>query len=201
MLRAKGISYRYAPYLPYILERVNLEIKPGERLGLWGPSGRGKTTLAKILAGYLKPVAGEVSLDGKPLPSKGFSPVQLVFQNPELAINPRWRIRQVLSEALPEGQPLNLEALAQQGVDPSWLNRWPHELSGGELQRVALARALGSRIRYLICDEITAMLDALTQAVIWESLLKQAQTQQIGLLVISHDQHLLSQVCDRLIEL
>ncbi|NJL99189.1 MAG: ATP-binding cassette domain-containing protein [Synechococcaceae cyanobacterium SM2_3_2] len=201
MLKAKGISYRYAPHLPWILKGVDLEIKAGERIGLWGSSGRGKTTLAKILAGYLNPMTGEVDLDGKPLPSQAFAPVQLVFQNPELAINPRWRIRQVLSETLPKSHPLNLEALAQHGVDPAWLDRWPHELSGGELQRIALARALGSQTRYLICDEITAMLDALTQAVIWESLLKQAQNQGIGLLVISHEQNLLSQVCDRLIEL
>ncbi len=205
MLKGENLGYRYGSKQPWILRNYSLTLSPGQRLGLYGPSGYGKTTLAKLLAGYLTPMEGLITLDGTPLPTQGYSPIQLIFQNPELAVNPRWRIHQVLSEA---GNPNLVSAssdLSQQlqllSIDPSWLNRWPHELSGGELQRIAVARALGSRTRYLICDEMTAMLDANTQALIWQAVLTVTQQRQLGLLVISHNHDLLERVCDQILDL
>ena len=161
------------------------------------PSGYGKTTLGKLLAGYLSPVRGQVALAGKPMPEKGYSPVQLIFQNPELSVNPRWRIQQILQEGY-SPEPLVLQAL---GIHPGWLTRYPHELSGGELQRVAIARILNPFTQYLIADEMTAMLDANTQALIWQGILSFVKQQQIGLIVISHDDPLLRRLCDRILKL
>lgn len=113
---------------------------------------------------------------GLPLPLHGYCPVQLIFQNPELTVNPRWRIHQVLAEQMPDR--LLLDAL---GIHPGWLDRYPHELSGGELQRIAVAPVLNANTRYLIADEMTAMLDANTQALIWRMVLDYARSQQLDL--------------------
>jgi len=197
MLEAEHIGFRYGPHRPWILQDVTITVAPGEIVGLSGPSGRGKTTLAKILAGYLQPQVGQVRVDGHPLPRRGYCPVQLIFQHPELAINPRWRMVQVLTEShIP-----SREILADLNIEPGWLTRWPHELSGGELQRFAVARALGPQTRYLIADEITTMLDAITQAQIWQTVLAYARRHNVGVLAISHDRSLLARICDRVLTL
>ena len=196
MLKAERISFRYSSQRPWILQDFDLTLSSTERLGLYGPSGCGKTTLGRILAGYLQPLSGRVTLDGNPLPQKGFCPVQMIFQHPELAINPRWPIGKVLREAYMPSPEL-LQALS---LDPQWFDRFPHELSNGELQRVAVARALAPQTRYLIADEMTTMLDANTQAQIWQVLLQVVTHRQLGMLVISHDRPLLERVCTRIID-
>ena len=193
MLEAIGVTIAYPSCAP-VLAGHSLQVQPGERLGLSGPSGCGKTTLGLVLAGYLKPQRGQVLVDGKPLPARGHCPVQLVPQHPELAVNPRWKLRDILAESRPE------DCLATAfGVDPGWLDRYPVELSGGELQRVVLTRALAAGTRYLVCDEISAMLDPLTQARLWRALIEEAERRSVGLLVISHDPALLQAVCHRVI--
>ncbi len=197
MLRGENLSFRYNDGQPWILQDVDIEVAPGEIVGLSAPSGFGKTTLGKLLAGYLTPTQGRVMLNGQPLPKQGYSPVQLIFQNPELAVNPRWRIGKILNEGLPPSNDL-FKALS---IHNSWLTRWPHELSGGELQRIAVARCLGSRTQYLIADEMTAMLDANTQALIWQAVIGYTRQHNLGLLVISHEEPLLKRLCSRLIDL
>jgi peptide/nickel transport system ATP-binding protein len=172
---------------------MDLTLSPGEIVGLPGPSGSGKTTLARILAGYLRPDEGKVRLAGSSLPRGTFCPVQLLFQHPELTVNPRWKIGTIIAEAQPVA-PFLLDALT---IDKKWLGRYPHELSGGELQRVCLARALAGDVRYLLCDEMTSMLDALSQAMIWQAVVHIARERNLGLLVISHDEDLLSRLCHR----
>lgn len=197
MLKGENLLFRYSDRQPWVIENKSLSVNPVEVLGLAAPSGYGKTTLAKLLAGYLSPHGGAVSVGARSLLKTGYCPVQLVFQNPELAVNPRWRIGQILREGgLPE--PAQLEAL---GIASGWLRRYPHELSGGELQRVAIARILNSQTQYLIADEMTAMLDANTQALIWQAVLAFVRQQRIGLVVISHDQPLLQRLCDKILKL
>lgn len=193
MLEASSLAYRYGKQHSWLFNELDLRITPGEIVGLSGPSGQGKSTLAKVLAGYLTPGSGRVMVDGHPLPASGHCPVQLLFQHPELAVNPRWKVSKILREAEESSVTLRQDL----GIEPAWLNRYPHELSGGELQRVCLARALGSGTRYLLCDEITSMLDALTQVHIWRVVLDIACSRRLGVLVISHNKTLLARLCSR----
>ncbi|PSN20769.1 ABC transporter ATP-binding protein [filamentous cyanobacterium CCP5] len=191
MLKGENLWFRYGAKLPWVVQDQSFPILPGEIVGLIAPSGYGKTTLGKLLAGYLLPTQGHVTLDEQPLPSRGYCPVQLVFQNPELSVNPRWRIDRILRE----GHPPQLHYLDALGIHPGWMTRYPHELSGGELQRVAIARVLNRNTRYLIADEMTAMLDANTQALIWQVILEFVRQYQVGVIAISHDQPLLKRIC------
>ena len=197
-LEGNNLTFRYRKDRKPVLEGVSISVESGERLGLVGPSGRGKTTLCRLLAGYEKPTSGEVLLDGKPLSAwKGPCPVQLLWQNPETAVDPRMKMEQVLAEG-GGVEPSLLEAL---GIQPDWLTRWPGELSGGELQRFCIARALGPATQILLCDEMSAMLDYITQAQLWRVLLDEAQRRNLGLLVVSHSGKLLEQLCTRTITL
>jgi peptide/nickel transport system ATP-binding protein len=197
MLRGENLSFRYGKNQPWLFQNLNIEVAPGEIVGLSGASGFGKTTLGKILAGYIAPRSGIVTVNGQSLPKRGYSPVQLIFQNPELSVNPRWRIEKILHE----GQPPEKELLKALSIHSNWLTRWPHELSGGELQRIAVARSLNSFTRYLIADEMTAMLDANTQALIWQAVTAYTRQHKLGLLVVSHEAALLNRLCGRIIDL
>ena len=197
-LEGNNLTFRYRKDRKPVLEGVSISVESGERLGLVGPSGRGKTTLCRLLAGYERPTSGEVLLDGKPLSAwKGPCPVQLLWQNPETAVDPRMKMEQVLAEGGPVAPSL-LEAL---GIQPDWLTRWPGELSGGELQRFCIARALGPATQILLCDEMSAMLDYITQAQLWRVVLDEAKRRNLGLLVVSHSGKLLEQLCTRTIAL
>ena len=196
-LEAKNVSFRYGRRGPWVLEDVSLAVESGRRLALLAPSGFGKTTLALLLAGYLSPVRGEVLLDGRPLPKKGVCPVQLICQHPEEAINPRWRLRQVLEES---GE-LRGDVLDRFGIERAWLDRFPLELSGGELQRFCVARALMSGAEFLICDEMSTMLDVITQAQIWQVVLEEAERRQMGLIAVTHNRHLAGRIADRVYDL
>ncbi len=196
-LEAKAVSFRYDSKQPWVLEDVSLRLEPGERTALFAPSGRGKTTLARLLAGYLTPTAGEILLDGAPLPKTGVCPVQLICQHPEQAINPRWRLARVLEES----GALDDAVLDAFGIERAWLTRYPRELSGGELQRFCVARALMSGAQYLICDEISTMLDVITQAQIWNVVLEEAKKRQMAILAVTHNRHLAERIAERTVEL
>ncbi|WP_130869109.1 ABC transporter ATP-binding protein [Intestinimonas massiliensis (ex Afouda et al. 2020)] len=193
-LEGKKLSFGYRRK-GRVLEEIDLAVEPGERVGLAGPSGRGKTTLCKLLAGYEKPDGGAVLLDGRPLDTyRGLCPVQMIWQHPETAVDPLLKLRDSVSEAGPVAEEL-LEALH---IQPGWLERYPTELSGGELQRFCIARALAPGVKYLLCDEITAMLDPITQAQIWKLILAEAERRNLGLLIVSHDSALLERLCTRI---
>lgn len=196
-LEGKNLFFRYDRKKPWILEDVSIKIEKGQSLAVSAPSGYGKTTLALLLAGYLEPVKGEILLDGRPLPRKGFCPVQLILQHPEKAINPRWRLRRILEES---GQQKE-EVLDAFGIERGWLDRFPRELSGGELQRFCVARALLSGADYLICDEVSTMLDAITQAQLWKVILEEARRREMGILAITHNQHLARRIAEKTIDL
>lgn len=198
ILEARNISFRYGEKSREILKDFSLKAESTERVGLVAPSGFGKTTLCKILSGYEKPDSGQVLLDGKPLDFYGsYCPVQLIWQHPEQAINPRLRMRSVLEE----GDNVSPDLIKRLGIEADWMNRFPAELSGGEMQRFCIARALGQRTQFLLADEISTMLDLITQSQIWHFLMDETEKRKIGMIVVSHSQELLEKVCTRIVDL
>lgn len=196
-LEARNISFRYHRRGKWILKDVSLTVGAGERVALVGPSGYGKSTLARILSGYEKPDKGEVLWNGKPLPDKGYCPVQMIYQHPEQAVNPRWKMKKILCEGWnPDG-----ETLKAMGIEEEWLERWPAELSGGELQRFCIARVLSPQTEFLICDEISTMLDVITQAQVWQKILVVVEKNHLGMIVVTHNMALAKQVCTRIVKL
>lgn len=198
ILEAKNISFRYGENGREILKDFSLKADSSERVGLAAPSGFGKTTLCKILSGYEKPDRGQVLLDGKPLEQYGsYCPVQLIWQHPEQAVNPRLRMKSVLEE----GDQVDPALVERLGIEKDWLNRFPVEISGGEMQRFCIARAMGKRTRFLLADEISTMLDLITQSQIWHFLIEEIRRRQMGMIVVSHSPELLERVCTRVIDL
>ena len=197
-LEAMNISFQYDNGNRKILNNVSMSLESGERVGLKAPSGFGKTTFCKILAGYEKPDHGTVALDGKSISSwGGYNPVQMIWQHPELSVNPRIKMKEVIKE----GDRVSQDIIQRLGIEEDWMDRYPGELSGGELQRFCIARALGRRTKILLADEISAMLDLITQSQMWNFLLEEAGGREIGMVVVSHSEELLDRVCTRIMEL
>lgn len=196
-LIAKNISFKYPSAKDYLLKDVNLELDNNKIIGLIGDSGSGKSTLCKILSGYVREFEGEVLFEGKSLAKKGFKPVQLIYQHPEKVMNPKWKMKQVLEESWEVSD----DFLSEFGIQKSWLNRFPQELSGGELQRFSVVRSLNPNTKFLIADEMTTMLDAITQAQILDSVLKIVKERKMGFLLVSHDMDLVETICDEKIYL
>lgn len=190
-LVAQALEFAHPGAAP-LFAAADIRIEAGAILGLTGPSGAGKSTLGALLAGELRATSGEILVDGAPAVRRGFRPVQRIHQHPESAVNPRWRMRAVLRES----HAVTAETLERVGIQRAWLDRWPAELSGGELQRFCIARALHPETRYIIADEMTAMFDSITQARMWQLLTSIVRERRIGLLVISHEQALLDRICD-----
>jgi peptide/nickel transport system ATP-binding protein len=195
-LEGRNLAFRYGKD-PWVFRGFNITLNKGEIVGLSGPSGCGKTTIGRLLSGYDDPLEGSVLLDGRPLPRSGYHPVQHVFQHPEKAVNPRLRMQRILNEGWEPDRAFR----SSFGIADEWLNRYPGEMSGGELQRFCVARALGPQTRYLIADEMTTMLDAVTQAQIWHAVLDVVRERQLGMLVVSHESRLLERLCGRIIQL
>ncbi|WP_413112512.1 ATP-binding cassette domain-containing protein [Thaumasiovibrio sp. DFM-14] len=173
----------------------DITIARGELVGLYGPSGCGKSTVAQIFAGLKVPQRGVLS---SPLRERGCNAkVQWISQSPEFAFNPRWKIQRSLAEsyAVPD------DVLQRYQIQPAWLTRKPNQLSGGELQRLNIVRALAPSTEFLLCDEITAQLDTVTQQQIWQVLKADIVQRNLGALVISHSLPLLDALCDRVIEM
>ena len=197
ILEARNVSFQYNEGGPLVLDNISFKIEEGERIGLRGKSGTGKTTLCRLLAGYEKPTSGEILLDGKPITSyRGYCPVQMIWQNPEFAVNPRRRMYTVLDE----GDRISERIVSGLGIEEDWKNRFPTELSGGEMQRFCIARALGERTRFLLADEISTMLDLITQSQIWNFLLEEVQRRKMGLVMVSHSDALLERICTQIVD-
>ena len=191
-LKAENISFKYPSAKEYLLKDINLELDNTKIMGLIGDSGSGKSTLCKILSGYVQKYEGNVLFDGKELPKKGFKPVQLIYQHPETVMNPKWKMDKVLSESWD----VDDETLSEFGIQKTWLTRFPQELSGGELQRFSVVRSLNPETKFLIADEMTTMLDTITQVQILDSVLKIVKKRQMGFLLVSHDMDLVDTICD-----
>lgn len=193
-LEVKGICFGYNRKEP-LLNNVSFGVERGERVGLLGPSGCGKSTLSKIISGFVKPDAGEIMFEGRPLHDNGYSPIQMIYQHPEKAVDLRWKMGRILKESWNPSK----EFLKKIGIEEQWLSRWPTELSGGELQRFCIARVMGPKTKFLIADEISTMLDAITQAQIWELLLEITERRKMGMLIVTHNEALAKRVCTRVI--
>ncbi len=197
MFEVKHLQFRWQADGPCMLQDINLRIAAGETVGIMGHSGCGKSTLARLLTGHMPLQSGELLLDGKPVPTTGARPIQLVMQHAELALNPRWRV----GDSLREGWQPDAATLRSFGIREEWLRRYPHELSGGEMQRISIVRALIPQLRVLVADELTTMHDPITQVQIWRALQAQASQRGLGLLVISHDAALLKALGARVLHM
>ncbi|MCG7363070.1 ABC transporter ATP-binding protein [Roseomonas sp. ACRSG] len=212
-LRRPGL-FRPRPRL-LALDGLDLDIHPGEAVGLVGESGCGKSTLARLVNRLAEPDAGEVLLEGQPIqaiPPGAFaaSPqrraIQMVFQDPVGSLNPRFTafdciadpLRQLLPAEGAATRRARVEAAAARvGLPPALLPRYPHQLSGGEKARVGIARAMAVEPRLLVLDEPTAALDAPLQALVLRLLARLRREAGVALLFISHDLHLVRLLCDR----
>lgn len=190
-LNANNISFSYKKNKP-ILKNLSISVPNNKIIGLMGDSGSGKSTLCKIISGYISNYEGTVTLDKNLIDNDGFYPIQLIFQHPEKTMNPKWKMYKVLEESWNPPKDLKDDF----GLKENWMNRWPNELSGGELQRFSILRALNPKTKFIIADEISTMLDSVTQVQIWESLIKYCKKNSIGILAVSHDKDLLEVISD-----
>ncbi|WP_208586978.1 ABC transporter ATP-binding protein [Gracilibacillus suaedae] len=192
MLEITNLSFTL-PNQQTLFRNVSLTLHEGEIVGISGASGLGKTTFAKVVTGYLPAESGEINckrLKNTP------HPIQLIWQHPEQAVNPKWRIRKVLEEA----GPIDKKLLEELQIPLEWLQRYPHQLSGGQLQRICIARCLLTNPTYIIADEMTTMLDPIAQVEIWHLIMNHIKEKKIGLLIISHDHLLLDNLCENIID-
>jgi peptide/nickel transport system ATP-binding protein len=194
-----------------VVRDAGLTIAPGEAVGLLGPSGCGKSTLARVAALLHRPDSGRVVIDGEPArgwrhraPREQRTAFGVVFQQPRMSADPRLRLADLIAEPLratglkPDERVGELAATVGLGTD--LLSRRPHEVSDGQLQRACLARALALRPRWLICDEMTVMLDASTTAALVGVVEDYRARTGAGLLAVGHDRRLLERWCGRTVE-
>lgn len=193
-----------------VLQSCSLQIAAGEAVGLMGPSGCGKSTLARVLLRRLLPTdSGRIifqTQDVTQLSQKQLKPfrqqVQFISQRPESFFDPLLKLGASLREPLhifdlPDSSEIIEAALATVKLSPALLDRYPHQVSGGEVQRLSIARALLLKPKLLILDEPTSMLDISVQAQILQLLKNIRRQEQMAFLFISHDKAVINYMCDR----
>lgn len=214
MLEAVGLKKSFGDRL--IFENASFTIESGSCVGFYGESGIGKSTLAKILCGVLRPDEGKVRFMDEPLigPDVRYDRklglgIQMVYQQPYSSLDPRQRVGSGLRELVryhelaPRGQEerrLIEEIVSDVGLEPGVLSHLPRQLSGGEAQRIAIARCLLFRPKLLILDEATSMLDVSTQANVVALVRRLVQECGGALMLISHDRELVEFLCDQIYE-
>ena len=194
------------------VSEVSLTLDCREVIGLVGESGCGKSTLGRLVAGLIKPSAGRITLEGRARAELSFAQrrqwardVQMVFQNPYASLNPRQTVRQILEEPLrvhrivatPNIRDRVEQLLERVGLDSSFANRRPHQLSGGQCQRVGIARALSVAPKILVCDEAVSALDVSIQAQVLNLFADLRESLSVACIFISHDLGVVERLSDR----
>jgi ABC-type dipeptide/oligopeptide/nickel transport system ATPase subunit len=193
----------------FSLINISFDLYLKDRLAILGPSGSGKSTLAKLIKGHITFSSGAIYYNNSSMTSKELlnsSDIQLVFQNCYDSLSPRVKIFQMLLESLKIRFKLDkltaiakIESLASElGINLCLLNKYPHELSGGEQQRIALLRALLVQPKVLICDEIVSSLDIDLQRQVLDCLLRYQKRNLFAIIFITHDLSLASSFCNRI---
>ncbi|ARO15850.1 ABC transporter ATP-binding protein (plasmid) [Ketogulonicigenium robustum] len=219
VLRAQNISKTYrtghigkAVHEVRAVDDVSLTLRRGETLGLVGESGSGKSTLSQCIIRMVDADGGEIEIDGIRFDSlrpralrHARRHAQIIFQDPYTALDPRQKVGDAIAEGqLIHGVPMaqaaarTAELLEAMGLDASAAERFPHQFSGGQRQRICIARALALEPALLIADESVSALDVSVQAQILELLVDVQQRLQFGLLFVTHDLRVASQLCDRI---
>ena len=200
-----------------ILHGLSLSIEEGECVCIIGESGSGKSTFGRVVAGLLEPNSGRVRLDGMPLYGRRtpeerratMRKISIVFQDYTTSANPRFRVASILGESFRAlrlgGENISkaderrtaIELLERVGLNESFLTRYPHELSGGQLQRVCIARAVALKPRLLLLDEAISSLDAATQIQVMDLLKDMRAERGLSYLFITHDLTAITYFCDR----
>ncbi|MCH4209346.1 ABC transporter ATP-binding protein [Bifidobacterium sp.] len=208
-LRHIVVDYRVGGRMVHAVRGVDLQVAPGEVVGLVGESGCGKSTLAKVICGLVAPTSGSIVFDDVPITPLGFRRrltelrrIQMVFQNPYASLNPRRTVRAQIEEARaisPFAVPSVEELLAEVQMDVSDADKLPHQFSGGQRQRIAIARAMATSPLLLIGDEPIASLDASLQAKTAILMKQVASRSDSSLLFISHDLSIVRLIATRIV--
>lgn len=195
------------------LDGINLDVRPGEIVGLVGESGCGKSTLARIMSGIMPPSAGKILFDGRDVATmssaerrKTSLSIQMVFQDATASLNPRKRVMEIIGEAAvvhgiirsSEMPAYVSNIMARVGLDPASRDLYPHQFSGGQRARIGIARALAVKPRILVCDESTAALDVSIQAQILNLFVELKKDLDLTYIFVSHDLGMIENFCDRI---
>jgi peptide/nickel transport system ATP-binding protein len=201
------------PRVVRAVQNASFDLHKGETIGIVGESGSGKSTLGRCLVRLLKPEQGVVEIGGQDISKLSGDAlrrhrrrIQMVFQDPYSSLNPRSRIGTILTEGLiaygtdkATAREKAQELLTLVGLDPSAIDRFPHEFSGGQRQRVGIARALALDPEVIIADEAVSALDVSIQAQVLDLLADLRDRLNLSMIFITHDLRVAAQVCDRII--
>ena len=195
------------------VDDVSFHVNRGETFGLVGESGCGKSTVARSVLGLVKPTGGEMFWEGKPAAevpefrTQAYRrKIQMIFQDPYASLNPRMTVGKIIAEPMEvfglhpraERMPRVMELMDRVGLDPRYVNRYPHEFSGGQRQRVGIARALAVGPELIFCDEAVSALDVSIQAQVVNLLRDLKETLNLSYVFIAHDLSVVRHLSDRI---